>query len=344
MHGKSIHTSQVGVIGAGSWGTTLANLLAEKGCNVSLWVYEAELCRIMREKRVNTMYLPRVKLSLNIYPTNSLREACSGRDFLLIACPSQKVRGILKRCIPHISPQATIITVSKGIEISSLLPMSQVVKEVLPRQYQKKLAFLGGPSFAREVIRFHPTAVSLASEDKAVAREAQLLLSTPYFRVYTSSDVIGVTLGGALKNVIAIAAGISDGLGFGYNSRAALITRGLAEMTRLSVRMGANAMTFSGLSGLGDLVLTCTSDMSRNHSLGMQLGRGKKLKDILKKTRAVIEGITTTKSTYQLSLKLGIEMPITHQTYLVLYRNKSPETAVNALMSRNLRYELDPLL
>jgi len=341
MQGKNKQSLQIGVIGAGSWGTTLAHLLAQKGFTVSLWVYEVELCRIMRKKKVNTLYLPGVRLPLNISPTNSLKDACSGKDFLLIVCPSQKVRVILKRCIPYISPQATIITASKGIEMGSLLTMSQVVKEVLPRQDQKKLAFLGGPSFAREVIRKHPTAVSLASEDNAVAQEVQTLFSTPYFRVYTSSDVIGVTLGGGFKNVIAIAAGISDGLGFGYNTRAALITRGLAEMTRLGVRMGANAITFSGLSGLGDLVLTCTSDISRNHSLGMDLGKGEKLQDILKGTPAVIEGVATTKSAFTLSQKLGIEMPITHQTYLVLYRHKSPAMAVNALMSRNLRYEFD---
>jgi len=333
---------QIGVIGAGSWGTTLAQLLAVKGFKVSLWVYEEELCRTMREKKVNSIYLPEVNLPSNISPTNSLKEACSGKDFLLIVCPSQKIRAILKRSIPHITPQAIIINASKGIETGSLLPLSQLVKDVLPSRYHKRLAFLGGPSFAREVVCHHPTAVSLASENKAVAREVQSLISAPYFRVYTSSDVIGVTMGGALKNVIAIAAGICDGLGFGYNSRAALITRGLAEMTRLGVRMGANAMTFSGLSGLGDLVLTCTSDLSRNRSLGVRLGRGEKLKDIVKGTRAVIEGVATTRAAYQLSQKLGIEMPITHQTYLVLYRNKSPETAVNALMSRDLRYELDP--
>jgi glycerol-3-phosphate dehydrogenase (NAD(P)+) len=319
----------------------LAQLLAEKGFAVSLWVYEAELCRIMREKQVNTLYLPGVRLSLNISPTNSLKEACSGKDFLLIVCPSQKVRGILKRCIPHLSPQTTIINASKGIENRSLLPMSHVVKETLPLQYHKKLAFLGGPSFAIEVRRMHPTAVSLASEESSVATEAQFLLSTPYFRVYSSSDVLGLTLGGALKNVIAIAAGISDGLGFGYNSRAALITRGLAEMTRLGCRMGANPLTFSGLSGLGDLVLTCTSDLSRNRSLGIRLGKGERLEDIVKGTKAVIEGVATTKAAYQLSQKLGVEMPITHQTYLVLYKNKSPKTAVNELMRRDLRYELD---
>jgi glycerol-3-phosphate dehydrogenase (NAD(P)+) len=337
-----MQSSQIGVIGGGSWGTTLAHLLAEKGFKISLWVYEAELCRIMKEKKVNTFYLPGVRLSSNISPTNSLREACSEKDFLLIVCPSQKVRGILRQCIPHLSPHTTIINASKGIENRSLLPLSHVVKEVLPTQYHNRVAFLGGPSFARELIRKHPTAVSLASEEKAVAKEVQSLLSTPYFRVYNSSDVIGVTLGGALKNVIAIAAGICDGLGFGYNSRAALITRGLAEMTRLGVRMGAHALTFSGLSGLGDLVLTCTSDLSRNYSLGIRLGRGEKLKNIVKGTRAVIEGVTTTRAAYQLSQKLGIEMPITHQTYLVLYRNKPPKTAVSDLMGRDLRYELDP--
>jgi glycerol-3-phosphate dehydrogenase (NAD(P)+) len=341
MRDKNKRIPHIGVIGAGSWGTTLAQLLADKGFMVSLWVYEAELCRIMQEKKTNIFYLPGVQLHMNIFPTHSMKEACSDKDFLLIVCPSQKVRRILKSSLPYISPKTIIITASKGLEIGSLLPLSRVVEEVLPSRYHKRLAFLGGPSFAREVISKHPTAVSLASKDKAIAREVQSLLSTPYFRVYTSSDVIGVTLGGALKNIIAIAAGISDGLEFGYNSRAALITRGLAEMTRLGVRMGANAMTFSGLSGLGDLVLTCTSDMSRNHSLGMQLGKGKKLQDILKGNRAVIEGVATTKSAYKLSQKLGIEMPITHETYLMLYRNKSPEKAVNALMSRDLRYELD---
>jgi glycerol-3-phosphate dehydrogenase (NAD(P)+) len=342
MQDKNKQTPQIGVIGAGSWGTTLANLLAWKGLKVSLWVYERELCNILREKRVNTLYLSGIKLSPHIHATTSLKEACTNKDFLFIVCPSQKVRGILKRCLPHLSSQTTIINAAKGIENRSLLPMSQVVKEILPPKYHKRLAFLSGPSFAMEVSQMHPTAVSLASEESFVAREIQTLLSTPYFRVYASTDVVGVTLGGALKNVIAIAAGISDGLGFGYNTRAALITRGLAEMTRLGCRMGANALTFSGLSGLGDLVLTCTSDLSRNRSLGIRLGKGERLEDILNGTREVIEGVSTTKSAYQLSRKLKVEMPITHQTHLVLYKNKSPKTAVSELMSRNLRYELDP--
>ena len=335
-------SSPIGVIGAGSWGTTLANLLAEKGLKVTLWAYESDLVEMMKERLVNTLYLPHVKLSPNIVPTHSLREACSDKDFLFLVCPSQRIRGIIKRCLPHLSPQTIIVNASKGIEISSLLPLSQVLKTLLPSDSHRGLAFLSGPSFAGEVSRKHPSALSLASEEISVAKDVQILLSTSYCRVYTSTDVVGVTLGGALKNIIAIAAGISDGLGFGYNTRAALITRGLAEMTRLGTKMGANPRTFSGLSGLGDLVLTCTGDLSRNRSLGVRLGKGERLQRIVKGTKSVIEGIATTKAAYQLSQRLGVEMPITHQTYLVLYKNKSPKVAVSELMSRDLRYELDP--
>lgn len=341
MKNRGKLTPKIGVIGAGSWGTTLAQLLSEKGFQVCLWVYEEELCRIIERERENKFYLPGIRLSENILPTHSLKEACQEKDFLLIVCPSQQVRSILKQSLPYLNQKTVMITASKGIEARTLLPLSLVVKEVLPENLQKKIAFLGGPSFAREVIKRHPTAVSLASENKKVVKEGQSLLSTPYFRVYASTDILGVTLGGAIKNVIAIAAGICEGLGFGYNSRAALITRGLAEMIRLGCKMGANALTFSGLSGLGDLVLTCTSNLSRNYSLGFRLGKGEKLENILKQTRVVFEGVATAKSAYKLSKKLGIEMPITHQTYLVLYRGKSPKRAVNDLMKRDLRYEID---
>jgi glycerol-3-phosphate dehydrogenase (NAD(P)+) len=330
---------QIGVIGAGSWGTTLANLLAKKGFNLTLWVYEDALIQPIATKRENPLYLPEVNLSQNITPTNSLKEVCEHKDLLISVLPSQVVRQVIKKTCPYLSPQVKLVSATKGIENNTLLTMSKVLREVLTLKNGKRVAILSGPSFAFEVSKEIPTAVTIASESQELAKEVQHIFSTPYLRVYTNPDVIGVELGGALKNIIAIAAGISDGLGFGYNTRAALITRGLAEISRLALKLGANPITLSGLAGLGDLILTCTGELSRNRSVGIKLGKGMALTHILEDMRMVAEGIKTTKSAYDLSKKMKVEMPITEQVYCILYHNKKPKEAVTELMERDLKVE-----
>ena len=330
---------QIGVIGAGSWGTTLANLLAKKGFEVALWAYENDLVQAIAVARENPLYLPGVKLSEKIFPTNALKDACQHKDFLISVSPSQVVRQVIQEIHPYLSPQVKIVSATKGIENTTLFTMSEVLKEELSFNDGKCLAVLSGPSFALEVSREVPTAVTVASENQALAGEVQHIFSTPYFRVYTNPDVVGVELGGALKNVIAIATGISDGLGFGYNTRAALITRGLAEISRLALKMGANPLTLSGLAGLGDLILTCTGELSRNRSVGVKLGEGIELNQILKDMNMVAEGIKTTKSVCDLSKKIDVEMPITEQVYNILYRDKDPKEAVTELMGRDLKVE-----
>jgi glycerol-3-phosphate dehydrogenase (NAD(P)+) len=329
----------IGVIGAGSWGTTLADLLAKKGFSVTLWAYEKDLVERMREGGENDLYLPGIKLSANLCFTHDLATVASGKDLLLLVPPSQLMRRVIKQAAPHIPTQTLLVSASKGIETETLLPMSAVLEEILPVELVRKLAFLSGPSFAREVAGEMPTAVVAAASDATVAQQVQDVFSTDYFRVYTNDDIIGVELGGALKNVIALAAGVSDGLGFGYNTRAALITRGLAEMTRIGMALGANPTTFAGLAGMGDLVLTCTGDLSRNRTVGIELGRGRILKEILEGMNMVAEGVQTTESTYHLAKKLGVEAPITEQMYQILYQNKGPRQAVTDLMLRELKPE-----
>lgn len=331
----------IGIIGAGSWGTALAHLLSSKGFNITLWVFEPELCETISSKRVNSLYFPGLTLPENIKPTTSMKEACEDRKIVISVTPSHVTREVMTRAAPFITPDIAVMSATKGIENETLCTIHQVLMEVLPEGCSKKLAVLSGPSFAKEVVKKMPTAVTIASTDDQLAKELQETMTTPYFRVYTSSDVIGVELGGALKNVIAIAAGISDGLGFGSNTRAALITRGLAEINRLAVKTGANPLTLAGLSGIGDLVLTCTGALSRNRTVGMKLGEGKTLSDILSEMRMVAEGVKTTQSAYQLAKKMGVEMPITDQIYQVLYHDKNPKEAVWELMGRKLREELE---
>ena len=330
---------QISVIGAGSWGTTLANLLATKGFTVTLWAYEEELISSIDRHKENHLYLPGISLSEKITPTASLREASENKGFLFIATPSQVVRQIAEKIYPHLSSNTMLVSASKGIENNTLLTMSGVLREVLSHRDGQRLAVLSGPTFALEVSRKIPTAVTLASENQLLARKVQHILSTPSFRVYTNTDVVGVELGGALKNVIAIAAGISDGLSFGYNTRAALITRGLAEISRLALKMGADQLTLSGLSGLGDLVLTCTGELSRNRSVGIRLGKGETLQQIAQDMRTVAEGIRTAQSAYDLSRKMEVSMPITEQVYNILYGHKNPKDAVMELMTRDLKDE-----
>ena len=330
---------RIGVIGAGSWGTALANLLAKKGLDVILWAYEADLVDRMSDTCVNDLYLPDYKLDPRLRYTNQLRDAVNDRQAILLVPPSQVMRSIVSQLVGAIPEDCLLVSASKGIENDSLLTMSEVLTEVLGSDVAERCAYLSGPSFAKEVAAEQPTAVAVAAVDSDLAAQVQDLFSTDYFRVYTNTDVLGVELCGALKNVIALAAGVSDGLGFGYNTRAALITRGLVEMARLGKAKGARAETFAGLAGMGDLVLTCTGDLSRNRSVGMELGKGRSLGEILGSMRMVAEGVKTTLSTYQLAQKLGVDMPLTAQMYQILYAGKDPRQAVTDLMMRDLTSE-----
>ncbi len=330
---------KISVLGAGSWGTALAGLLASKGYDVTIWAYEDEVCRQINEERENSTYLPGFKLSENLKSTNSIEEAIVSSQLILSVMPSHVARGVLSKAASLITPEHIFVSATKGIEIDTLMTNSQIVEEVLPVRIADSAAYLSGPSFAREVAGRLPTAVTVASKYKNIALKVQEIFSTPYFRVYSSSDIIGLEVGGSIKNVIALGAGISDGLGFGYNARAALITRGLAEMTRLGLALGANASTFSGLSGMGDLVLTCTGDLSRNRSVGIKIGEGKKIDQILSDMNMVAEGVKTAKAAYLLAGKLGIDMPICESIYKILYEDMEPKEAVSSLMTRDLKEE-----
>lgn len=329
----------IGVIGAGSWGTTLADLLAKKRHRVTLWAYEKELVEEMQTRRENSIYLPGIRLADNLNITGSLEETVNGKDLLLFVVPTQVLRRVLVAAAAHIPNGAIIVSASKGIEVETLKLVSQLYEESLPEALYRRFAVLSGPSFAREVAMEMPTAVVAAASDPLIAKGVQDIFNCSFFRVYTNSDVVGVELGGAVKNVIAIAAGIADGLGFGCNTRAALITRGLAEISRLGQSLGARSETFSGLAGMGDLVLTCTGDLSRNRSVGIQLGQGRTLADILSEMRMVAEGVKTTESTCLLAWKLGIEMPIAFKVNEILYNDRPARDAVIELMSRDLKAE-----
>jgi len=325
----------IAVIGAGSWGTTLACLLAEKEYDVTLWAYEKDLVDTIYNTGFNSVYLPGVKLPANLKVTDNIEKAVKKSRYVLSVVPTQFTRSVFKEALKYIPENAVIISASKGIENGTLMTVSSILKQITGHQ----VAVLSGPSFAKEVVNKLPTAVTLATEDPDEGLILQEIFNTQYFRVYTHTDVIGVELGGALKNVIAIASGISDGLGLGHSARAALITRGIVEIVRLGVSLGADERTFSGLSGLGDLVLTCTGPLSRNYSVGVNLGKGMKLKEILSSTRSVAEGVATALSAYELSLKQDIEMPIIGQIHDVLYNEKPPADAVNNLMNRTLKSE-----
>jgi glycerol-3-phosphate dehydrogenase (NAD(P)+) len=334
MSPKEASGGPVGVIGAGSWGTTLASLLAEKGFGVDLWVYEVELFEILLRRRENTLFLPGISLSPRIRFTHTLKEAVSGKTVLLSVVPSHAVREVFSGACAWVPPDVLLVSATKGLEDETSLTMSQVLQEVVGPSHRGGLAVLSGPSFAGEVSRGVPTAVTAAGSTPEAARRAQEIFARPYFRVYTNPDLLGVELGGAVKNVIAIAAGVSDGLGFGHSSRAALLTRGLAEMTRLGRRLGALPQTFAGLSGLGDLILTCTGDLSRNRRVGLELGKGRPLVEILREMKMVAEGIRTTRAVRDLARKRGVEMPITEKMYEILYEGKDPRVTVEEILSR----------
>lgn len=335
---------KIGVIGAGSWGTALAKLLAEKGLDVTLWIHEPELCEEMKRTRINSFYLPEVRLPENLKFTNSLEEGINDAELIVSVTPSHVVREVMNKASRFIKPGTIVVTASKGIENDTLMTMSQVLEDLLAKKNGIPIVALSGPSFAKDVARCLPTAVTVASKDSSACKIAQNIFSTPYFRTYTHNDIIGVELGGALKNVIAIAAGVSQGLGLGHSTLAALITRGLAEITRLGIKLGADAKTFMGLSGIGDLVLTCTGELSRNRSVGIRLGRGEKLEDILSSMRMVAEGVKTAKSAYNLSKKFSVEMPITEETYKLLYEGREPGEAVISLMKRELKSEMEGII
>jgi glycerol-3-phosphate dehydrogenase (NAD(P)+) len=340
---KVIHSTRnpssfsVTVVGAGSWGTTLAVLLSGKGCSVALWARKEPLVEKMRATRENREYLPGVRLPQNLSITSSLKEALEDAGIIVSCVPSHGVRDVFGEAARYIPAGCMIVSASKGIEETTLFTCSSVLKDVLKGN---PVVVFSGPTFAKEVSRGLPAAACVASEDRKRCLEAQEVFSTPYFRVYTNSDPVGVELGGALKNVIAIAAGISDGLGLGNNARAALITRGLKEMTVLGEKLGADTRTFYGLSGLGDLVLTCTAALSRNYTVGLEIGRGKTLSVALSSMKMVAEGVKTTASVKKLSESRNVEMPISGGVYGVLYENKNPRQAVMELMTRELKGEL----
>jgi glycerol-3-phosphate dehydrogenase (NAD(P)+) len=328
---------RVGVVGAGAWGTTLAKLLAEKGHSVILWVWEPELAIAMVRERENGIYLPGVELPETLEVTTSLAQAGRGRSALLMVTPSHVLRSVFADLLPSIETSTLLISATKGLEQDRCLTMSQVIREVAPQM--KALAVLSGPSFAKEISRGLPAAVVAASDHEATAKLAQSLLSTSTFRVYAGRDPLGVELGGGIKNVIAIAAGVVDALGLGHNALAALVTRGLREITRLGVAMGARAETFAGLAGLGDLVLTCTGDLSRNRQLGLALGKGASLPDLLRRSPTVKEGINAAKAAVNLAQRFSVEMPICREICAILFENKSPQEAVAGLMTRALKSE-----
>jgi glycerol-3-phosphate dehydrogenase (NAD(P)+) len=332
-------TERIGVIGAGSWGTTLADLLARKGHDVTLWCYEPELVAEMRTTGINSRYLPEITLSPRLTCTNSLDRAVADAALVLFVSPTQVMRAVLGQVLPHLPEGIPLVSASKGIELGTLLTMSQLFRQLLPESRHREIAVLSGPSFAREVARQMPTVVTVAAGDDGVARQVQTAFTTDCFRVYTNRDLVGVELGGAIKNVIAIAAGISDGLGFGHNTRAALITRGLAEMTRLGRALGADPATFAGLAGMGDLVLTCTGDLSRNRTVGIRIGQGETLEAILASMTMVAEGVKTTESAWMLARRHGVDMPIIEQVYRVLHAGKPARQAVIELMTRNPKAE-----
>ncbi|MFN2431858.1 MAG: NAD(P)H-dependent glycerol-3-phosphate dehydrogenase [Gemmatimonadota bacterium] len=338
----SARAAGAAVLGSGAWGTTLANVLAENGGPVALWARDPQLADALDRHRENRAYLAGVPLHPGVRPTPDLEQAVSRATLVLSAVPSHGTRDVALRAAPALDPRAMLVSASKGIENGSLLRVTEVLEEVLRasgRAHGMRVAVLSGPSFAREVGRHRPTAVTLASRSAEAAGEARARIVRPYLRVYTSEDVVGVELGGALKNVIAIAAGIAEGLGAGQNGRAALITRGMAEIFRLGRQLGAEPMTLSGLAGMGDLILTCTSTASRNYRLGLGLGKGGRLEALLGETREVAEGVLTSRSAYQLARREGIEMPIVNEVYAILHEGKSPAEALGDLMSREMKTE-----
>lgn len=329
------------VLGAGSFGTAIAQVLSANFDEVILWGRDAALIDSLNATHENANYLPGLKLSAKIRGATELEAATKGAGLVVVATPSQATRELLGKAHDVIPEKVPVVTVAKGIENGTLCTMTEVLEQSLPERYHPWVAVLSGPSFAKEMVLRMPTVVTIAAKNEDTARAAQAAFQSEVFRTYSSTDVVGVQVGGALKNVIAIAAGMSDGLGLGHNSRAAIITRGLAEISRIAVKMGGNPMTLSGLAGMGDLVLTCTGELSRNRKVGMELGKGRSLDDILKEMKQVAEGVKTAKSARDLSVKMSVELPICDQVYRIAWEGKSPKAAVADLMGRTPKSELN---
>jgi glycerol-3-phosphate dehydrogenase (NAD(P)+) len=328
---------RVAVLGAGAWGTAIANLLAKKGHAVTLWAFEPHVAEAISSRHENPVYLPGIALHESLRAVSAVPAAVENMPYVVSVTPAQHARRVLVQAVDALHPDAVVVSASKGIETRTLCTMAEVLDDVLP---VANAAFLSGPSFAIEVAREQATAVTVAARDAAAALRVQSLFQTPYFRVYTSDDVPGVELGGALKNVIALAAGMAVGLGLGHNATAALITRGLAEITRLGRARGANPLTLAGLAGMGDLILTCTGELSRNRTVGVELGQGRTLHEILAGRTTVAEGIETARAAHALARREGMEMPIVAEVYAVLYEGRQPRDALDNLMQREPKPEL----
>ena len=332
---------KISIIGAGAWGTALAIVLKRSRAQhrIALWVRENDVLTCLENEGKNPVFLPGFAIPPETEVSGDFGQTLAEADLVVLAVPSTHMRGVCAAMLPFVTPTMAFASAAKGLETESLLRMTEVIEQALGPKLRPRVAAISGPSFAKEVARGDPTAIVTASADRQLASELQLEFSGPTLRLYTNDDVIGVEMGGATKNVIAIAAGVAEGLGLGHNTIAALITRGLTEMTRLGTAMGARRETLAGLSGMGDLVLTCTGDLSRNRTVGAELGRGKKLADILKPMRTVAEGIPTTAAARTLGRRVGVEMPITEQMYAVLYEGSSPRDAIRELMERRLKPE-----
>ncbi|HZO76123.1 MAG TPA: NAD(P)H-dependent glycerol-3-phosphate dehydrogenase [Ktedonobacteraceae bacterium] len=330
----------VGVIGCGAWGTTLALLLAKKEIATTLWDHQPARAAEMQQARENSLFLAGFPFPDSLMVTADLAQAAQDKDFLILVTPSQRMRENVRLLASYVGRETILVSASKGVEIGTLKRMSEIIAEELP-EAQTRIAMLSGPNLSREVAQEKPTAAVVAATNEQIAVQARDLLTTARFRVYTSRDLVGVELGGALKNIIAIGAGINDGLGYGENAKAAFIARGLAEISRLGIAAGANPLTFAGLAGIGDLIATCASPLSRNQQLGKRLAAGEKLDDILNSTHSVAEGVWTTRAALQLANRYNVDMPITQQLSLVLFAGLDPRKAVLELMMRDPRAELD---
>src|SRR5947209_1351277 len=333
----------VGVIGSGAWGTTLALLLAKKDIKTTLWEHRPQRAIEMQQERENRLFLPGIAFPETLQVTSLIAEAVRGQDMLLLVTPSQRMRENVRLLAPYVGKQTLLVSASKGIEIDSLKRMTEVINDELP-QAHKRIAALSGPNIAREVAEGKPTAAVVAAYEPDVGVRIRTLLTAAHFRVYTAHDVIGVELAGALKNIIAIGAGFNDGMSYGENAKAAFITRGLAEIARLGIAAGAHPLTFAGLAGIGDLIATCASPLSRNQQLGRRLAAGEKLDAILKSTRTVAEGVTTTRAALQMAIHYQVEMPIAQQLNMVLFEGLDPHKAVPELMMRDPKSELEGML
>ncbi len=339
---SDVEVNKVAVIGAGSWGTAIAGMLAGKGLQTVLWGHNEKHVAALKADRENKKYLQGYSFPESLKIEADLKEAVTGADVVCMVVPSHGYRAVFKKLVPYLKTGASIVSAVKGIENSSLMTMTQVMRDILGSAQTAKnltLSVLSGPSFAKEVAQGLPTLVTIGCDELEKAVFLQNVFVSERFRVYAAQDMIGLEISAALKNIVAIAAGISDGLGYGLNSRAALITRGLAEITRMGVAMGADPVTFSGLSGIGDLVLTCTGDLSRNRTVGLKLGEGKKLSQILDEMEMVAEGVKTTRSVHDLVAKMEVEMPILDQVYQILYKGKECSKAVSDLLTRDLKVE-----